>query len=96
MKVYIVVGDNGEGYRESYCEWNEAVFGSKEAAEKYIQGQPEIFHKDQRRIYELEGLMDIRELTKEENQELHTLDGKWLRVTRYCPRYRIEGFDLRE
>lgn len=67
MKVYIVIGNNCESYEGNYS-WNDAVFASKEAAERYIQNQPMIYEGEQRRIEELEDKIyyNIDELSDED------------------------------
>lgn len=95
MKVYIVVGTGDADYGD-YLEWNEAVFVSKEAAESYIQAQPELFYLDKDRIYEIERLERFRALTKDEYDELHSIYKRWHGVCRTLPSYRIETWELQE
>lgn len=96
MKVYIVIGDNNERYEDSR-HWNDAVFTSREAAERYIQNQPEIYYGEQNRIDELEELKwDVRELDEDEEAELRFLKERWSNAWRCCPSYRIEEMEVFE
>lgn len=37
MKIYMIIGDNLNSAYETYKEWNEAAFASKNSAEDFIQ-----------------------------------------------------------
>ena len=90
MKVYVVIGKNQEACEESK-EWNDAVFISRESAEKYIQEKNASFANDNARLNEL--LYDIEELTMTEKDERNRLLSKWRYFCGTCPCYRIEEYE---
>ena len=96
MKVYVVVGDNGQWY-DRIREWNCDIFTSKESAERYIQEQPDRFNKDWKRIVELRDTSVDRRLSSEERKELMELTERWPYCMRaIIPTFRIEEFELLE
>ena len=95
MKVYVVVADNQE-IEDIFHKWNDSVFLSKEAAEKYIQSQPVIFYGEQTRIEQLDELSNERELDEDEMREYEYLNNRWKFCWHYPPHYEIEEFDAYE
>ena len=91
MNVYVVIGDNGDPLGD-YYQWNEAVFSSRQSAEKYVSEAPVRYAKDMARIKELVDLSKTRELTSSEMFEINKIENRWWDDT--FQNYSIEEYEV--
>lgn len=87
MKVFIVMGNNGESFEDNY-EWIERVFKTRESAEAYAdKKKAEIFVEKERRS-KLLRLSEQGKATADEEDELFDLEYnsmiyRWYHVKEY-------------
>ena len=81
MKVWVVIGNNGESYEDYSC-WTDAVCATKEAAERWISERKEMYYRDEKRDDELQMLRCERELTDAEAAELRMIQERNWNI--YC------------
>lgn len=91
MKVFIVIGDNGEPYEDNYT-WIERVFKTLESAEAYAAEKNAEIDTNKDRLNELLYIEGERELKNYEEDERFNLE--------YCSMingsYKVKGYDLYE
>lgn len=91
MKVFIIIGDNGEPYEDNYT-WIERVFKTLESAEAYAAEKNAEIDTNKDRLNELLYIEGERELKNYEEDERFNLE--------YCSMingsYKVKGYDLYE
>lgn len=92
MKVYVVIGNNGESY-EDYRDWVSGVFADKELAELHIDRQPDLFAEDYAKIQRLWSVMEDRMLEPIERMILDDLTARWP-CCENTPTFTIEEHNL--
>lgn len=96
MKVWVVIGDNGEEY-ECHYQWTDAVCATKEAAIRWISERKEMYYRDEKRDDELQMLRRERELTKSEMEELLAIQERLWDIFDFSNvTYKIREYDLFE
>lgn len=91
MKVFIVIGNNGEPYEDNYT-WIERIFKTLESAEAYAAEKNAEITANKERLSKLLHIAEERELANYEEDERYDLE--------YCSMingsYKVKGYDLYE
>lgn len=97
MKIYMLIADNGWSYEE-HRWWNVKAFTSEETAREYIQKLPSIIEENEKRIDELDMLLDVREWTDSEKKEHDELCDRWGCYWHFFDYgyFKIEEYELQE